>query len=105
MVDCPGHFGHIDLARPVYHVGLIDSVRKILKVTCYNCSRLLIDDQDEKDRIKKISYPKQRFFRILESVEKAFRRRCNQEAGGCGFIQPKFMKKSLEITVEHFDHS
>jgi DNA-directed RNA polymerase II subunit RPB1 len=24
MVDCPGHFGHIELAKPVYHVGLID---------------------------------------------------------------------------------
>jgi DNA-directed RNA polymerase II subunit RPB1 len=24
MIDCPGHFGHIELACPVYHVGLID---------------------------------------------------------------------------------
>jgi DNA-directed RNA polymerase II subunit RPB1 len=48
MIDCPGHFGHIELARPLYHVGLIDSVRKVLKVTCFNCSRLLIDDPDEK---------------------------------------------------------
>jgi DNA-directed RNA polymerase II subunit RPB1 len=77
MVDCPGHFGHIELARPVYHVGLIDAVRKVLKVTCCNCSRLLIDDPEEKLIIGKIQYPKQRFFKILESVEKAFRRKCN----------------------------
>ena len=25
--DCPGHFGHIDLAKPVYHVGFIKEVR------------------------------------------------------------------------------
>ena len=35
MVDCPGHFGHIELARPVYHVGLLDTIRKLLKVTCF----------------------------------------------------------------------
>lgn len=21
MAECPGHFGHIDLAKPVYHIG------------------------------------------------------------------------------------
>jgi DNA-directed RNA polymerase II subunit RPB1 len=21
MADCPGHFGHIELARPVFHIG------------------------------------------------------------------------------------
>ena len=26
--DCPGHFGHIDLARPVYHIGFLKEVRK-----------------------------------------------------------------------------
>ena len=58
MVDCPGHFGHIDLAKPVYHPGLIDAVRKVLKVVCFNCSRLLIDDPNEKIIIAKIVYPK-----------------------------------------------
>jgi DNA-directed RNA polymerase II subunit RPB1 len=23
MNECPGHFGHIDLAKPVYHIGFI----------------------------------------------------------------------------------
>jgi DNA-directed RNA polymerase II subunit RPB1 len=41
QVDCPGHFGHIELARPVYHVGLIDYVLRVLRCVCYNCSKLL----------------------------------------------------------------
>jgi len=69
QVDCPGHFGHIELARPVYHVGLIDTVRKILKTTCFNCSKLLLTDQEEREKIGKCQYPKQRFYQVLKSVE------------------------------------
>ncbi len=41
--DCPGHFGHIDLAKPVIHVGYTRLIRKLLRVTCRNCGRLLLD--------------------------------------------------------------
>ena len=34
--QCPGHFGHIELAKPVYHVGFIEECRKILKCICFN---------------------------------------------------------------------
>jgi DNA-directed RNA polymerase subunit A' len=40
--DCPGHFGHIELAKPVIHVGYTRLIRKLLRVTCRNCSRLLL---------------------------------------------------------------
>ena len=50
MDDCPGHFGHIELIRPVYHCGFIDEVAKILRCVCYHCSRLLIDEKNHKDR-------------------------------------------------------
>lgn len=26
MAECPGHFGHIELAKPVYHIGKGDSL-------------------------------------------------------------------------------
>ena len=54
FIDCPGHFGHIELAKPVFHVGLMDTIRKILKVVCYNCSRILIDSKEERQKINKI---------------------------------------------------
>ena len=41
QVDCPGHFGCIELAKPVYHAGLIDYVRKVLRTVCFNCSKVL----------------------------------------------------------------
>lgn len=39
---CPGHFGHIDLAMPVIHVGLVKSIRNCLRATCRECGRLLL---------------------------------------------------------------
>jgi hypothetical protein len=39
--DCPGHFGHIELVFPVYHAGLQEYVRKVLRTVCFNCSKVL----------------------------------------------------------------
>ena len=38
---CPGHFGHITLARPVYLYQFFDIVEKICNVICLNCSKPL----------------------------------------------------------------
>lgn len=35
--DCPGHFGHIELAEPVYHPGLLAHVMRRLKCICRTC--------------------------------------------------------------------
>ncbi|MFA7695019.1 MAG: DNA-directed RNA polymerase subunit A', partial [Methanoregula sp.] len=47
--DCPGHFGHIELAKPVIHVGYTRLIRKLLRVTCRSCGRVLLSpDEVEK---------------------------------------------------------
>ena len=43
---CPGHFGHIDLVKPVIHVGYTKLIRKLLRITCRNCGRLLLDKDE-----------------------------------------------------------
>lgn len=43
MSECPGHFGHIELAKPVYHPGFIKKVKKVLEIVCHNCSKVLAD--------------------------------------------------------------
>lgn len=44
--DCPGHFGHIELAKPVIHVGYTRLIRKLLRVTCRNCGRILLSPEE-----------------------------------------------------------
>ena len=43
MAECPGHFGHIELAKPVFHIQFIQKIIKVLRCVCHFCSRLLID--------------------------------------------------------------
>jgi DNA-directed RNA polymerase subunit A' len=44
--ECPGHFGHIELAKPVIHVGYTRLIRKLLRSTCRSCSRLLLSPEE-----------------------------------------------------------
>ena len=40
--DCPGHFGRIELATPVYHPLFLDMMIKVLNCVCLDCSALLV---------------------------------------------------------------
>jgi len=46
MTQCPGHFGHVELVRPVIHIGFVKNIHELLKTTCRNCGRLLIEEED-----------------------------------------------------------
>ncbi|MFH0971665.1 MAG: DNA-directed RNA polymerase subunit A' [Candidatus Micrarchaeota archaeon] len=51
MKSCSGHFGHIELVRPVIHVGFAKMVYQLLKATCSRCGKLLMEiDSLEKAR-------------------------------------------------------
>ncbi len=51
--SCPGHFGHIELARPVIHVGFAKHIYDALRTTCRRCGRILLP-QAELDRYIKL---------------------------------------------------
>lgn len=40
MTECPGHFGVIKLATPVFHYGFMTKVKKILETVCHNCGKI-----------------------------------------------------------------
>lgn len=41
---CPGHFGHIELAVPVYHISWVSQILYWLRCLCVNCGATLIKD-------------------------------------------------------------
>jgi DNA-directed RNA polymerase subunit A' len=59
--SCNGHFGHIELAAPTIHVGFSKLIRRLLRGTCRNCSRLVLDERerdefaDRLDRTRELS--------------------------------------------------
>jgi hypothetical protein len=40
-LDCPGHFGHITLVKPVFEVGMLKKIITVLRCVCHHCGRLL----------------------------------------------------------------
>ena len=50
--ECPGHFGHTELAEPVYHFGFLNNLKTVLQCICFKCTNIIIEkDQKTVDRI------------------------------------------------------
>jgi len=115
--DDPGHFGHMELARPVYHLGYIKEVIMVLRSVCYHCSRLLADPADFKVKRAQQLGSQSR----LEAMHNLCRgkKRCEFASSeelaatidhpaaegdgeaiyGCGALHPQFRRKSAQ-TIE-----
>ncbi|MXR51987.1 DNA-directed RNA polymerase subunit A' [Halovenus sp. WSH3] len=47
--SCNGHFGHIELAAPVIHVGFAKLIRRLLRGTCRECARLCLTEDEKRE--------------------------------------------------------
>src|SRR3989338_677675 len=74
LKECIGHFGYIELARPVMHIKFTPIVLTILKSGCRDCGRILIPDnkiskiQEQLDAIEKEMGIEERRKKIKEIV-------------------------------------
>ena len=92
---CPGYFGKIDLALPVFNYHFVTYVEKILKCVCFHCSNLLIDKTDPailKELEGKKGY--NRFKKIVELCSK--NKKCIYN-NGCFALQPTKYSRSKEL--------
>ncbi len=44
--ECPGHFGHIELAMPVVHIGFIKEIKTFLDATCKACGKIKLTEDE-----------------------------------------------------------
>jgi len=42
LKECSGHFGYIELARPIIHIKFVNVIMNLLRCTCRDCGRILI---------------------------------------------------------------
>ena len=47
--SCNGHFGHIELAAPVIHVGFTKLIRRLLRSTCRECGRVALTEGEQEE--------------------------------------------------------
>lgn len=55
--ECVGHFGYLDLALPVFHVGHFRATVTILQTMCKSCSRVMLKPDDAKMFSKRLMNP------------------------------------------------
>jgi DNA-directed RNA polymerase II subunit RPB1 len=94
----PGYFGHIELARPVYHYGFLDVILKALRCTCFHCSRITLEDTDFRFRkAKTIKNRKRRLIAMHELIRP--KKKCDH----CNGVQPKYTRVGLHVEIEYAD--
>lgn len=71
LASCHGHFGHIRLALPVFHVGYFKAIIQVLQCICKNCSAILLDEQFKRSFLLDLRRPNMdnlRRMRILKRI-------------------------------------
>ena len=84
-----GHSGHIQLAVPVCHWLLIDSVVKILRSVCYFCSRVLVDHSKRENTRR---FANKTLSKRLSAISVYCKKRA---CFACGGPQPDWVRKGL----------
>ncbi|MGC8850415.1 MAG: DNA-directed RNA polymerase subunit A', partial [Candidatus Bathyarchaeia archaeon] len=67
-VNCPGHFGHIELAEPIIHVSFVKIIYRLLTSTCRNCGRILLSEDRISHYLREIEHRREVFNTTPESV-------------------------------------
>jgi DNA-directed RNA polymerase subunit A' len=52
--ECLGHYGYIELARPVIHIKFVPIIELLLRTTCQYCGRILTTKKITRKEIKKL---------------------------------------------------
>ena len=90
----PGNFGHIELAKPVYHIGFKDIINHVLRCICFYCSSLICNKNDPRfyDAIK-INNKKKKLSKIKQLCGKY------TNCSVCQLVQPIYNIHLDEITI------
>ena len=101
MRDCSGHFGCIELARKVYFIHYLLTVKKVLQCVCYKCSSLLVDKTNTRfiNKIKKKA-PNIRM-KLLHKVCNSHSKKICLNYEGCSRFQPHYLKEGTNLYVVH----
>lgn len=91
---CPGHFGHIRLARPVYLYQFLDQIKKIIQIVCLNCSNPYLTDE-ELEKIAKYATGTDRFNAVRERTA-AYKTKELKATSSCGHCGTPTIKKIEE---------
>ena len=103
--ECPGHFGHLELCKPMYHISFLNTVLKTLRCVCFSCSVILGDEPPgedgklttDKKRIDAAARKKNPVQRLRAVMDIA---KTKTQCWSCSAPQPNFKREGLMINAE-----
>ncbi|KAA8646534.1 hypothetical protein EYZ11_004827 [Aspergillus tanneri] len=103
---CNGHFGHVKLVLPSFHVGYFKRVITILQEICKECSHILLPEAERRTYLREMRRPGLDNLRRLQ-IAKRINERCRKtrNCGVCGAVNGVVKKagnSALKITHDKF---
>ena len=102
--ECPGHFGHLELTKPMYHVSFLNTTLKALRCVCFSCSVILGDepvddgapthDSQRLAAATRKKNPSQRLRAVMDFAK------TKSTCWSCSAPQPNFKRDGLMINAE-----
>ncbi|KAK4447946.1 DNA-directed RNA polymerase III subunit RPC1 [Podospora aff. communis PSN243] len=96
LADCPGHFGHVRLPLPVFHIGYLKYIQSTLQNICKDCSKVLLEEKLRRDTLRELRRPgidNLRRTTILKKVNEQCRKA--KTCPYCGSVQGVIKKLSV----------
>lgn len=57
LQNCMGHFGHVRLSLPAFHIGYLRFTQTILQDICKDCARVLLTEEERRTFLKELRRP------------------------------------------------
>ncbi|KAF8977809.1 hypothetical protein BGZ46_007106 [Entomortierella lignicola] len=117
--DCIGHFAHIRLCLPVFHIGYFRAAIVILQNICKTCSRVLLSEKDRRTYLRKLRAPNLENL-TRKNVVKAINDKCKKivhcqyceaingtvkKVGALKIVHEKYRAKKVAEEYEAFKNS
>ncbi|KAI9371302.1 DNA-directed RNA polymerase III largest subunit [Aspergillus egyptiacus] len=103
---CNGHFGHVRLVLPAFHVGYFKRVISILQEICKECSHILLPEAERRAYLREMRRPRLDNLRRMQ-IAKRVNDRCRktrtcENCGAVNGVVKKAGNSSLKITHDKF---
>lgn len=92
VIDCPGHFGHIELHEPLYNIIYLKTIQKVLQCVCLKCSEILT----------RVKHNGQNAIKQLKVVHNSIKKQ--QICEYCNYEQPKLQFDNQKISIINEDN-
>ncbi|GAU14612.1 hypothetical protein TSUD_96760 [Trifolium subterraneum] len=104
FADCQGHFASLKLTQPVFNVGYLNLIVKILKCICKRCARILLNENDRKMYLGKMRNPKLdglQKINTLEAATKKLKTVKSIQCPRCGYMNGTVKHNKPTLSIVH----